>query len=686
PDDDSSADARLDLKDPDVKDIGWNKDMAHLPPTIMHGLSNEDLFLLVRRFNKQIYHVKTVPEPPLGQLDLDISENEEFSPDKLRAHLERLYMTVVCTHLLARMLNRLSRPRQIISIAGSGKHIARIRSWNEPRRTAGFCAAYFIAWWSNLLGALICTTLIVLILHPPSRKWLFPPAPLAAVSATSGNLQVPRAGTIGSKDSLSGAPEAHKGEAVEQEANNFVSGVGSLALATATGQQIAPNANPDDVPDEKLEQAEQEDNGVAGALPDPTQIAAATMDAKHVAHGARTDGKHDATKQHVESAMWEKARPIMRALADLVDTWERFGNVLSPTPPFSHTPRLRLAAIIIPILVVTTAVPAALFVKGGSLVTGFLMFGQPLMTHGIHWLNTNYPNWPEMLELRRSILKGVPTNAQLTLTILRIAEASHTPLPPPPSMSVPTEEPKSHPDGAKAEVAEYADNHLDFDTSNYEIEGANRAEHASDHAEHDGKHKASKLAKLVKGSAKATVNSAIGVDHLKAKLGSGAAKRRLGAVPSDSPDVTIDGPTGSRVGLGDGPTTYAARYHGKRGYVVLVTGAATPCVSFVWEKDLSKNLASYAKAAAAKAKGESEPEAPPAVFAIPLAEILGLRKVGGYGWKGKMIIGFTLQREVVDGLGIEDKDGKTHFLTAIKGRDELFNRLIAIGGHKWEQL
>lgn len=52
PDNETSADARLDLKDPDVKDIGWNKDMGHLPPTIVNGLSNEDLFLLVRRFNK----------------------------------------------------------------------------------------------------------------------------------------------------------------------------------------------------------------------------------------------------------------------------------------------------------------------------------------------------------------------------------------------------------------------------------------------------------------------------------------------------------------------------------------------------------------------------------------------------------------------------------------------------------
>lgn len=278
--------------------------------------------------------------------------------------------------------------------------------------------------------------------------------------------------------------------------------------------------------------------------------------------------------------------------------------------------------------------------------------------------------------------------------LLRIAESAHTPLPPPPSSNLVTEEQETHPDGAKAEVAEYARDHLGFDASSYEIEGSDHRDEHNEHSEHDDNGKnTSKLAKILKGSAKASVSSAIGFDHLKAKLGSGAAKRRLGAVPRDvsKPDGTIDGPTGS--GSGDGPTTYAARYHGKRGFVVLVTSAATPCVSFMWEKDLTKSLAGYTKAAVVKAKntitsgaGVAEPEVPPAVFAIPLAEIHGLRKVGGYGWKSKMIIGYALKREVVDGLGIDDEDGKTWYLTAIKGRDELFNRLIAVGGHKWEQL
>ena len=43
---------------------------------------------------QSVFHVKAVPHDP-GLLDLEVAEEEEFSPDKLRATLERLYMTVV---------------------------------------------------------------------------------------------------------------------------------------------------------------------------------------------------------------------------------------------------------------------------------------------------------------------------------------------------------------------------------------------------------------------------------------------------------------------------------------------------------------------------------------------------------------------------------------------------------------
>ena len=105
--------------------MGWNDHPTNVPSPLVAKLPNEELWTLVRRFNKQMYHVKATNDHLLGGLDLNIVDEDEFSPDKLRSNVERLYMTV------------------IIGMMGFGKHIARLRSWREPRRTAGFCAVSF---------------------------------------------------------------------------------------------------------------------------------------------------------------------------------------------------------------------------------------------------------------------------------------------------------------------------------------------------------------------------------------------------------------------------------------------------------------------------------------------------------------------------------------------------------------
>lgn len=122
----------------------------------------------------------------------------------------------------------------IISLLGVYNHIARLRSWRERKRTAAFAAAYFIAWAFDFVVPLLSGTLLALIVYPPSRTFLFPPAPVALVNTSTGGIQKPRAGVLGSHDSATGAPENHKGEAVEKEANNFVTGIASVAVSSAT--------------------------------------------------------------------------------------------------------------------------------------------------------------------------------------------------------------------------------------------------------------------------------------------------------------------------------------------------------------------------------------------------------------------------------------------------------------------
>ena len=220
--------AQLEHTDAEVRDLGWNEDPEMVPDELISGLPNEDLWTLIRRFNKQMFHVKVVHEAPvsatlhgsesrlfdswltpcvqLADLDLEIAKQEVFTPDKFRTHLERFYMTVA------------------VGMFGLWKHVARLRSWRERNRTTAFFVAYTAAWFLGCLIPSFGIVLVVLILHPPARDFLFPHAPPALIDGWTGGVKKPMAAVLGS-DSLTGAPESYPGEAVEQEAHSFANSI-----------------------------------------------------------------------------------------------------------------------------------------------------------------------------------------------------------------------------------------------------------------------------------------------------------------------------------------------------------------------------------------------------------------------------------------------------------------------------
>jgi len=584
-----------------------------------------------------MYHVKEFPHPVPNNLDLNIADEEEFSPDKLRANIERLYMTV------------------IIGVLGAIKQIVRLRSWRETRRTAWACTAYFVAWMFDFLVPLFLTTAVVLIVYPPSREYLFPPAPLALVSAKTGGVQKPKAGVLGSHDSATGAPENHKGEAVEAEASNFVNSIANVALSSASGKhpQSDPAGNEEGTPDD--------------SVPDPTAIAVSASNARTKVQGGNSS--HDKAKAPMETAMWNKMRPIMHSIADVSDTWERFGNALSPTPPFPNDVyRLRLAAVVVPMLAASVFISSYMVVKGTTFGIGFGFFGDPIIQPGIKWLNSTFPNWQKLLEIRNTLLKGVPTNAQLTVTLLRVGEANKAPLPPPPYIG------QAPPD----EPATVTDDHLRAVGSDYplnatdeEIKAAMEHDPNTAHemtgddvaASKDKKHgkKGSRVMAMMKGAIKGSVETALGADHLKAKAGSGHAKARLGIVPRN-PVADLSG-----------PIDFKCRFHGRKGHVYIASKATIPCVAFSEDKAIAKS----------GSLDRTDDQLHP-VWTVAVADIKELRKVGGLGWKAKLVVGWALDREVADGLEIVDKQGNKFVITAMVLRDELFNRLVAMGGQKWE--
>jgi hypothetical protein len=170
---------------------------------------------------------------------------------------------------------------------------------------------YFLAWIFDFIVPLLSALMIVLIVSPRARSVLFPPAPIALVSS-SGGVQKPKAGVLGSHDSVTGAPENYKGEAVEAEASNFVTSIASVALASASGKHPQGDPDANDEP--------------GSSVPDPTAVALAASGAKEKAAGGEPGAKHDKTKVPMETAIWNQMRPIMHGLADVCDTWERFAK------------------------------------------------------------------------------------------------------------------------------------------------------------------------------------------------------------------------------------------------------------------------------------------------------------------------------------------------------------------------
>ena len=290
----------------------------------------------------------------------------------------------------------------------------------------------------------------------------------------------------------------------------------------------------------------------------------------------------------------------------------------------------------------------AMLIKSSTFFTGFGFFGDPLIWRGLDLLNKEFPHWQKLLEIRNTILKGVPTNAQLTITLLRVGEANKSPLPPPPSSDQP---PAHRPKSLNGDD-------LALDASNEEIHeaihedpsetAAKDAGEAEKHKHRHGEH----ILGFFKATAKGGVNTKFGIDRAKATAGSSHAKDNLGILPKKI--------------VPSGPVDFKGRYHGKKGWIFISTIGEVNCVSF------SKNST------------DGTGDAATASFSVPIEEIQELKKVGGLGWKAKIVVGWATGKTVADGLEIVDKGGHTWKLTAIQYREELFNRLVSLGSQKWE--
>ncbi|KAJ1330844.1 DUF3292 domain-containing protein [Microdochium nivale] len=743
--------------DDSILSVGWE---AHdNQDNIVDDLDNQDLWLLLRRFNKHVYHIKATTRPMLpGDLDFSTAPGEDFSANKLRAQLERLYIGIV------------------VGVLGFLQHVARLRSWSEPRRTLLFFMAYYTSWCLQLVIPAAFAALAALIVSPRLRRLMFPPAPRSMVSIATGEIQPPASGILATADSVMGAPEVHKGEALENEAGNFAASVIGIAAAIVNDiVEPQDGDRDDDNHDEALAhhyfhsdeaalraaaatttngpygmkassvaQEGGEPGGGAGnahkhihkpSMPGPHDLALKVAVAKDKAEGVDQPSR-DRSKIPIQKMVWRGTRAVMHGLGQLADYWERCANLVDPKPPFvKKTGQYRLASGLAAISLLTTFVSLHTMSRIFAFFVGALFFGRPLLGLIQHEMIT------DNAFLRRTLFHGVPTDAQQTIAILRLGEAARAPIPPPPPSFL-----TSNRSGSSSSLSEQQRLAIEKDpeyldasfgdqplgTSPSALQHAARTDQTKlqansphDHVLQDPESHGRVVSKLF-GAAKLGVRAAarvaVAADAVRAKIPltgsrSRSARMRLGAADGDDDDGDEDD-KGDDVAGGNSavlaPVEFKARYDGKKGFLYLTTaddgGEGGPSLCFTRsrgvtvpamtpedsddttdsEHDQKMDIASGAPAAGSASVTKTHADSlqaigtPQPVWAVPVDEIAELNKFSGYGGKAKVLAGWALDTPVKNGLQIIDRHGTVRLVTAVPRRDELFNRLCAMGGQRWE--
>ncbi|KAL9568996.1 hypothetical protein ACKAV7_006863 [Fusarium commune] len=571
----------------EVEDVGWDDDQIRSEDYAVDGIKNEDIWLLVRRFNKRIFHLKYAPDHPEDEMDFNVAEEEQFSPNKLRAQIERLYMGAIHGFIMLR------------------QHLSRLQSWREPRRTSCFCLVYLAAWYLDFLMPTLLTGLMVILLSPKIRNALFPPCPPALVHYQGGDLIKPAAGILGTVDTATGAPESVKGESLEREASNFATGLVALSI------NIFVDKDP--------QHDESQRGGVKTVnLPDPRSLATRIATAKDKAAGIEKPS-WDKSKSPMQELMWSQMRPLMHWACRFCDVWERSAKIV-------------------------------------TLGIGVGFFGSIFLRNSYGWLKHT---------MGRIVFRGIPTDSQLTIALLRHGERNKAPLSPPPKSKGP---PPEDPHILDDDVLSASNGDRPVGASPEEVRNAVQEEPGAvqdtggddhEYPDHEtGGKRRGKLLAIVKPVAQAATKIVIGVNKIRAKTGTVSAKNRVGAASTrEIPPIA-------------GPVEFTCRWQGEKGFVYLTTDTDSPCLCF-------------SRTSVGVSDDSSYHEVLP-TWTIPVKSITTLNKYSGYGAKAKLLAGWALESEIKDGLEIVESDGKSFLITAMARRDQLFNRLCAIGDQKWE--
>jgi hypothetical protein len=253
----------------------------------------------------------------------------------------------------------------------------------------------------------------------------------------------------------------------------------------------------------------------------------------------------------------------------------------------------------------------------------------------------------------------------LALTLLRIGEANAAPIPPPPSGSL---------DKAPSRAASLDHEQLTLGATDEEVNRAaapernylksDVAKEAEAEAQKPKKTFGSRVMNFFRGTTAAGIESKLAVARARAEIiGSTHAKNQKGVLQKKGLDIRPSG-----------PVEFDARYKGNRGTVVIDSSQEPAVLYFTTDPTVQQGDYKMSN----RKNGTVR-------FTLPVTNIQEMRKIGGMGWKGKLVAGWAVGgKEVVDGIVVSGKGVQESYqLTAMSKRDELFNRLVAIDGQVW---
>ena len=139
----------------------------------------------------------------------------------------------------------------------------------------------------------------------PSIRPLIFPEDTRPIESSSSNSSHLNKGHIRSLDSLTGAPECHKGEAAEQEARNLVDTFATVAMESAAaryGQAVVEEG------------------------PDLTTITDSTGIVNDLAEPSIGDLPEDKTERPIKKKVRHATDETMRMLSDITDLYERLAK------------------------------------------------------------------------------------------------------------------------------------------------------------------------------------------------------------------------------------------------------------------------------------------------------------------------------------------------------------------------